>query len=107
MFDYLHLEVIKLPESKIKNDYPDIFELFDKAYLPNQQQADLINIIKCLSKIENSEIKKTLGLMRQFLEAIFRRINEVHARIVPDYLVAGDEVQVGKIYKVVSRRTYI
>lgn len=45
MLEYLLEEIEKALETKFEKEFPDIFEVFAKGYLPDEQRRNLVKIL--------------------------------------------------------------
>jgi hypothetical protein len=74
MLEYLLEEIEKALETKLEKEFPDIFEVFAKGYLPDEQRKNLVEILK--NKDNPAQISTTLGSLRRFQESIYNTLEE-------------------------------
>ena len=84
MFSFLTIEIGKMPETKIRNEFPDVFETFKLGYLDSKTEKKLITILSLLEKENTSDLKELLyNPIRQILEAIYKELNKLDDNIIP------------------------
>ena len=71
---------------KIKNSFPQIFEIIDKSPLNDESKVQFIDLIKNSESTEYSQIVNNLGTIRRIQENIFQSINKTNKDIIPDVL---------------------
>lgn len=83
-------------ESRHKEDriiatrFADVFEIFDKGFLDSSDRETLLECIKNMNSNEEARIKNTLSGIRRLQESIYRAINKVDSKMVPDeFLLNG------------------
>lgn len=70
--------------------FADVFEVFDKGYLDSSDRETLLECIKNMNSNEEARIKNTLSGIRRLQESIYRAINKVDSKMVPDeFLLDG------------------
>lgn len=72
MLEYLLEEIEKAPETKLEIEFPDIFDIFAKGYLPNNERNNLVEILK--NKDNPAQISTTLASLRVFQENIYKTL---------------------------------
>jgi hypothetical protein len=72
MLEYLLEEIEKALETKFEKEFPDIFEVFAKGYLPDEQRKNLVEILK--NKDTDAKISTTLASLRVFQENIYKTL---------------------------------
>ncbi|MFA5819755.1 MAG: hypothetical protein WC854_10840 [Bacteroidales bacterium] len=84
MFSYLTGEIVKMPETKIRNEFSDVFETFRLGYLDSKTEKKLITILSLLEKEDSTELKELLyNPVRQILEAIYKELNKLDDTLIP------------------------
>ncbi|PTX61113.1 hypothetical protein C8N46_105269 [Kordia periserrulae] len=63
-----------LPQTQIKNEYADVFEIFILGYLPNTVKENLINVLLQPLPTNNNELKAILTNIRSIQESCFTAI---------------------------------
>ncbi|MCC5905130.1 MAG: hypothetical protein JJU13_02910 [Balneolaceae bacterium] len=97
MFDYLKTEVAKNEVYQIKNEFDEIFELFDSNLLPDDKEQDLVEIIKKLRSKAKYNDDDAFNPIRKMYEVIVTELYEQtysvnkHPDIVPDALFGGND----------------
>ena len=67
----------------IKSEHRQVFEIFSKGYLKKSFEKDLLSVLKVVNTHDQSEIKKSVSLLRQIFEVgILGKIVEVLRKIV-------------------------
>lgn len=72
MLEYLLEEIEKAPETKLEIEFPDIFDIFAKGYLPDEQRKNLVEIL--INKDNPAQISTTLASLRVFQENIYKTL---------------------------------
>lgn len=65
------------PVRKIKLAYPDIFEIFDSGLLPEETEAELLDVFQELDKPDDIDFKAVLTKMRSVQEKIFIKLDNI------------------------------
>jgi len=96
MFDYLKAEVEKNEDYQIKNEFDEIFELFDSNLLPDDKEHDLVEILKKLKSKAKYNADDAFNPIRKMYEVLVTELyNQVninkHQDIVPDALFGVNE----------------
>ncbi len=104
MFQYLKDEVDQLPETKIRAQYGEVFELFTLGYLPSSKEKDLISILRNIDSNEERVIKNNAAAIRTFLEAIYKQLKAIDKNLLPDevFNVNGNPVNLEWTYRFMS-----
>ena len=71
---------------KIRNTFPQIFEIIDKSPLNDEAKVQFIDLIKNSESTEYSQILNNLSTIRRIHESIFQSINKTNKDIIPDEL---------------------
>ncbi len=70
---------------RIKRNYPAIFEIFEKGWMDEQGEQQILKIIKTgLTKKDHSQFKGILADIRSMQERIYKVINTKDKNVVPD-----------------------
>ncbi len=72
MLIWLLKEIEKALETKLEKEFPDIFDIFAKGYLPDEQRTNLVEILK--NKDTEAQISTTLASLRVFQENIYKTL---------------------------------
>ncbi|MNN24079.1 hypothetical protein D3C81_1374930 [compost metagenome] len=90
----------KLPEIEILKKYQDVFEVFELGLLSESRKVELIEVIKKLDSTDQSDIKNSLGRIRDLQEEIFGSLNRLKNTYLPDSGVLNQrrEVSVSKAH---------
>jgi|GEM_PF-7002101 hypothetical protein len=99
LFNYIKQEVEKLPETKIRNQYFKIFQVFELGYLDFELDSELVNIIKRVQGINETTENSILRDLRPFLEAIFSNLNSRIQGFIPAKLIRGNSIELGGVIK--------
>lgn len=75
MYDYLKGEVAKKEDYQIKNEFQEIFELFDKSLMPEDKEEDLVEILRKMKSKAKYNDDDAFNPIRKMYEAF---INELH-----------------------------
>jgi hypothetical protein len=83
MLEWLREEIARIPENKIRSEFPDVFEVFRLGYLDRKSETILLKIIISLNK-EYTDIEDFLfNPVRQILESLYRELNKFDDRLIP------------------------
>ncbi|MCT4592814.1 MAG: hypothetical protein N4A57_00860 [Anaeromicrobium sp.] len=74
----------KIDSIKIRHKYRDVFKLFDKQYLSEDTENDLLDLLMNMENKELSQIKKNLSAVRRIQEDVLQTINKINRNIIPD-----------------------
>jgi len=77
----------------IASRFADVFEVFDKGYLDSSDRETLLECIKNMGSNEEAKIKNTLSGIRRLQESIYRAINRIDKKMVPDEFLSEGNVQ--------------
>jgi hypothetical protein len=84
-----------MPETIVKNRFPDVFETFRMGFLDSKTEKRLITILEQLEKETSKEIKELLfNSVRQILEAVYKSINKIDDNVIPGVGVSYEKSQV-------------
>lgn len=84
MLDWLLDEIEKMPETKIKKDFPDVFETFRAGYLDSNTEKTLITILQIFENPPEKNIEEFLfNPVRQILEAVYKQLHKSKNEIIP------------------------
>ncbi|PAU95379.1 hypothetical protein CK503_04070 [Aliifodinibius salipaludis] len=96
MFDYLKEEVSKSDDYAIKNKYNDVFEVFDRSFMPMDKMPDLIEILAQLESDAKYNRDGAFTPLRKMYEAFVKSFydeayaNDQDQDLVPLDLFYGD-----------------
>lgn len=79
MFEYLKKEVAENEDYQIKNEFDEIFKLFDNNLLPQNKEDDLVEILKKLKSKAKYNDDDAFNPIRKMYEVL---INELHHRVL-------------------------
>lgn len=109
MFDYLKKEVAKNEEYQIKNEFDEVFELFDSKLLPEDKEPDFVEILKKLKSKAKYNADDAFNPIRKMYEVLvtelYNQTLEVnaHQNIVPDALFGpGEDLNITGSYYYLS-----
>lgn len=102
LFKYITDEVNKLPETKVKNDFARVFNLFEFGYLDRHLESELINVIMRVQNIKDSTEKSVLRDLRPFLEAMFNNIDTQIPIFFPADCRRGRSIDLGAAIEFIS-----
>ncbi len=77
MYDYLKEEVAKNEDYQIKNEYQEIFELFDNHLLPEDKEEDLVEIVRKLKSKAKYNDDDAFNPIRKMYEVLIRMLHEI------------------------------
>lgn len=92
MFNYLKREVAKNEEYQIKNEFAEVFELFDNKLLPEDKESDLVEILKKLKSKAKYNADDAFNPIRKMYEVLITELHDQtlevnkHQDIVPEKL---------------------
>jgi hypothetical protein len=81
MLKYLLDEIEKSDTTKLENQFPDIFEIFDRKFLPESARVELYGILKDFEKPH--ENVPVLGRVRRLQDSIYKVLERQNSAIVP------------------------
>ena len=84
LFQYLLNEINKAGITKLEKEYQDVFQVFEKGYLPNNMRDDLINILQNCKNSTPAKIKDNLATIRRILDEILTKINSLKPSVLPN-----------------------
>lgn len=84
LFQYLLNEINKAGITKLEKEYQDVFQVFEKGYLPNNMRDDLINILQNCKNYTPTKIKDNLATIRRILDEILTKINSLRPLVLPN-----------------------
>ena len=81
--EFIETKINKFEDLVIKSEHRQVFEIFSKGYLKKSFEKDLLSVLKVVNTHDQSEIKKSVSLLRQIFEVgILGKIVEVLRKIV-------------------------
>jgi len=83
MFSSLRNKIKKLPETIARENYPDVFMIFEKSFLDLIYEEELIGALFDMQNYQLTNIKNNLARIRRIQEAIYIAINKNYPDIVP------------------------
>ncbi len=83
LFKYLLAEIEKSEITKYEKEFANVFQVFEKGYLPNNMRGDLINILQNKENAAPSKIKDNLATIRRILDEILTSINGMKPTVLP------------------------
>jgi hypothetical protein len=105
MFDYLKEEVAKKEDYQVKNEFHEVFEMFDKGLLPRDKERDLVEILKKLKSKAKYNSDDAFNPIRKMYEVLITELyNQTleankHQDIVHDDLFGpGDSLNITGSY---------
>lgn len=72
---------------RIKREYHEIFEIFEKNLMDSTQEIQMLNVLKNLNEKDSSKFKGILSDIRSMQEAIYKKINQKNKTIIPDNML--------------------
>ena len=97
LFTYLKTEVAKNEDYQIKNEFEEVFELFDINLLPRDKEQDLVEILKKLKSKAKYNSDDAFNPVRKMYEVIVTELHEQtyavnkHQEIVPGALFGSND----------------
>ncbi|HPR72976.1 MAG TPA: hypothetical protein PLX41_04875 [Bacteroidales bacterium] len=84
MLAWFRDEIERMPETKIRNNFPDVFETFSLGHLDANAERKMLLILSLLDNKEITDIRELLfNPVRQILEAIYKGLNKTDDKIIP------------------------
>jgi hypothetical protein len=99
MFTFFCRESEKLENVRMASQYPDVFEVFEKHFLGNREEQELIACLKLMDSSDPVVITDNLGRLRRLQEAIYLALY----RKDPKYIPPGAGIGGGSLFKHVIR----
>jgi len=87
MFDLIVEESAKIPHIAIRKKYDEVFEIFNKGYLSNDAEQDLLTCLLKMGIHESTVISDNLHRLRRIQEKIYLALNRINPIIVPTQLI--------------------
>jgi hypothetical protein len=69
---------------KIRHKYMNVFKVFDKKYLPQDTESDLLDLLLNMENTELAQIKKNLSAVRRIQEKILQTLHRHDINIIPE-----------------------
>ena len=76
MYSYLRNEVAKNPVYQIKNEFEEVFELFDSNLLPEDKEPDLVEILKKLKSKAKYNADDAFNPIRKMYEVLIIELHD-------------------------------
>lgn len=89
LFEGLLERIQNADKYQIELKYQDVFEIFKKGYLPNQQYSNLLELLLNSENASEARIQTNLVLVRKIQEAIYQKLNSVG--VIPDNCFSTDK----------------
>ena len=96
MFSIIKEKAKNLPKIKYRNEYPDIFEIFDKDYLGSDSLEKVFAIMDGLEADDVTKIQQNLSTFRNLLDEIFKRMAKEKKDVIPENLL-DPKIKTGRI----------
>jgi hypothetical protein len=74
----IKVEADKLPRTKTRHNYPDIFEIFELGYLPDAVEENVLDLLIKPLPQNNSEFKAVLTNIRSIHESCFLKLSSIN-----------------------------
>ncbi len=84
LFKHLLKEIDKSEITKYEKEFANVFQVFEKEYLPNNMRDDLISILQNKNISSPAKIKDNLATIRRILDEIITTINKLKPTILPN-----------------------
>lgn len=91
MFQFIREKVSKNPESSIKQNYHDVWEVFDMEYLDKKYERDFLNCIKLLKDLTDDNAINFARNVRPMIEAICSKIRTLDRKFLEIMIKSGNE----------------
>jgi len=92
MFDYLKEEVAKKEDYQVKNEFHEIFELFDRNQLPGDKEQDLVEILNKLKSKAKYNDDDAFTPVRKMYEVIVDSLYEHTYSVNKDQDIVHDDL---------------
>lgn len=83
LFDTLRRAADKAPETRLRQAYADVFEVFDKGYLDYRIRAELLETLLHQESSKETAIRDNLARIRRVIEAIYIAMSKASVKWVP------------------------
>lgn len=92
LFDWLESSLNNLEETRIIQQYSDVFTVFDEGWLPFSKRPELVSIIQQLQNPKIEELKGAISQIRSFTESICLGLNSLASKYMPDEFITGSKI---------------
>lgn len=99
MFSFFSKESDKLEHIRIASQYPSVFAVFEKQYLGDNEEQELIACLKQMDSSDPVTIADNLARLRRLQEAIYLALYRKDSRFIPP----GAGIGGGSLFKHVIR----
>lgn len=90
MLNDLKEKIKKTEEQQILIKYSDIFDFFDKGYLPEKDEMILLSLIKDFNTNDPTVIWRNIGNIRPIMESFQKSMNKVNPKVSPNNFSFND-----------------
>jgi hypothetical protein len=99
MFSFFSKESENLEHVRMASQYPGVFEVFEKQFLSNNEEQELVACLKLMDSSDPVVIADNLARLRRLQEAIYLALYRKNPRYIPP----GAGVGGGSLFKHVIR----
>lgn len=99
MFSFFNKESEKLEHVRIASQYPDVFEVFEKQFLGDNEEQELIACLKFMDSSDPVVIADNLARLRRLQEVIYLALYRKDTKYIPP----GAGIGGGSLFKHVIR----
>jgi hypothetical protein len=92
MLHYLKNEGNKLEENRVKDSYPEVFDIFSKGYLGSDVEQQLVDCLKNMKSRDYPTILNNLASLRRIQEEIIIKLNKPKLSLIPDQFMTTPTV---------------
>jgi len=83
LFETLRRAADKAPETRLRQTYADVFDVFDKGYLGYRIRAELLETLLQQASTKDTAIRDNLARVRRVIEAIYIAMSKASVKWVP------------------------
>lgn len=80
----------ELPKLKLIQQYSDAFVVFQKGYLANEFEKELLDLLQNIQSNDTTQIKSNLVTVRRIQERALQELNKRNRAVVPDNCIASN-----------------
>lgn len=103
VFEIIKKNGEEIQSIKVRYNYCDVFEIFDKGYLSSNAEKDLLDLLINMNNEELTEIKKNLSVARRMQEEILQTLHKCDSTIIPEScLKPNKDIKFHSIHKHLS-----
>lgn len=93
IFEKVKYYIDNSEDLKIRREYADVFQIFDKGLMDSAQEIQVLNILKLQNEKNQTKFKGIIADIRSVQEMIYKKINENNKDVVPDRMIRNNMIK--------------